>query len=504
MNLCLVAMCGILASVSIMFSQPAASADPVTFPKSAAEIAKPMEYDAMRAYLDTLSVVDFAKVTEIAKSPKGRGVMMVRLNRGKKENATKVFFLGSQHGDEHAGKDALLFMINEIVAKPELLPENVDLTIIPMFNPDGTEADQRRNGADADLNRDHIMHDQPEIKALYENFQQIMPHVFVDCHEYERDSESWRDRGIVKWPMITMGSVNNPYVDEPIRALAAKWVKDGKSAFDGTDITYDEYRVGGAPPDQEVRFSTTDTDDARNGTGIYGTVSFIIESGRFGWAQGKQVDLGKRVDAYHRLLWFMVKKASENDDARKVVADGRTKSVGEYIPVNYFWGNVGDKVTALNAIDVVTSKTVQVQTVNFMGDLVVKRNVRRPIAYAIPPSATVGNAFAELLKMQAIPYETLKAEKSVTVEPAKLLSVEEKEDPIYNRFDGRQIAEYQEQEKRTLPAGTIIVSPTNGQAGRRACILLEPLMLYSIYQYPAFRKTVGADGIVPVLRIVKE
>lgn len=457
----------------------------------------------MRALVDSLKA-DFIKVSVIGKSVQGRDIVMVRMNRSNDSNTTRVFFLGSQHGDEHAGKDALLFLINEIASNPELLPKNIDLTIVPMFNPDGTEADQRRNGADADLNRDHMLHVQPEIKALYSQFQKIMPHVFVDCHEYERDSETWRSRGLVKWPQITMGSVNNPYVDAPIRELASRWVKEASSAFAGTAITYDEYRVGGAPPDQEQRFSTTDIDDARNGTGVYGTVSFIIESGRFGWSQGKQVDLGKRVDAYHRLLKYIIMQASATDDARTVVEKGRTKAPDNYIPVNYFWANVENKVTALNAIDVATSKTIQVGSNNFMGDFVVKKNVKRPISYAIPPSSIVGDSFEKLLTEHVIPFEILKMEKTVTVEPAKLLRVETEEDPLYNRFEGRQIVEYQKQEIHVLPAGTIVVSPKADQSGRRACLLLEPMMLYGLYQYPQFAKTVAEDGTIPVLRVMKE
>ncbi|CAN5369093.1 hypothetical protein BH09SUM1_BH09SUM1_19960 [soil metagenome] len=496
------AIAGVLfAMLSTLFTSPQAASSSEFFPSTPGEMHTPTGYQKMQEFLATLKGIDFIQVSKIATSTKGRDVMMVHLNRGKKENATKVFLLGSQHGDEHAGKDALLYMINEMAHDPKMLPENIDLTILPMFNPDGTEADQRRNGADADLNRDHVMHDQPEIKALYSTFQSIMPHVFVDCHEYERDSEGWRAQGIVKYPTITMGSTNNPYAAEPVRRLAEKWVKNAAEKMG--DISYSEYTVGGAPPDDEQRFSTTDTDDARNGTGIYGTVSFIIEAGRFGWIKGRQVDLGKRVEAYHRLLWFVIHSAAESDAAQKAVAESRSRPLGDFIPVNYMWANLGGKVHAVNAVDIATSKTVQVQTVNFMGDFVVKRNVRRPEAYAIPPSANSA-AFAALLKEHAIPYETLSTEKTVTVEPAKLLSVETETDPLYNRFDGRQIVEYAKQEKRTLPAGTIMVSPMTGQAGRRACILLEPMMLYSIYQYPAFRKTVGEDGMIPVLRVLKD
>ena len=38
----------------------------------------------------------------------------------------------------------------------------------------------------------------------------------------------------------------------------------------------------------------------------------------------------------------------------------------------------------------------------------------------------------------------------------------------------------------------------------RAALLLEPSALYGLYQYPKYRALVGADGAIPVLRVVGE
>jgi hypothetical protein len=38
----------------------------------------------------------------------------------------------------------------------------------------------------------------------------------------------------------------------------------------------------------------------------------------------------------------------------------------------------------------------------------------------------------------------------------------------------------------------------------RAALLLEPSALYGLYQYPRYRALVGADGAIPVLRVVGE
>ncbi len=37
----------------------------------------------------------------------------------------------------------------------------------------------------------------------------------------------------------------------------------------------------------------------------------------------------------------------------------------------------------------------------------------------------------------------------------------------------------------------------------RAALVLEPASLYGLYQYPSHRALVGADGALPVLRVVR-
>ena len=55
----------------------------------------------------------------------------------------------------------------ELAEHPERLPEDVDLYLMPMLNPDGAEAHRRFTSTGADLNRDHLLLAQPETQALH-------------------------------------------------------------------------------------------------------------------------------------------------------------------------------------------------------------------------------------------------------------------------------------------------------------------------------------------------
>ena len=71
----------------------------------------------------------------------------MHLNRGGERADWKVLLFAQLHGNEHAGKDALLTLIDEIAADPSRLPEQVDLWSMPMINPDGAEAGTAQNAA---------------------------------------------------------------------------------------------------------------------------------------------------------------------------------------------------------------------------------------------------------------------------------------------------------------------------------------------------------------------
>lgn len=470
---------------------------------AAAVPAGPIGYaPAMEIIAKAEQAQDFITTRTFGASVQGRDLKLVRLHRAKSDNPWKVMFVGVQHGDEHAGKDALLHMIADIAAEPSLLPNDVDLYIVPMINPDGVEADQRRNGNDADLNRDHLVLLQPELQALYKVIREVQPHLVVDCHEYARDSRQWTNKGWIRPAIITMGAVNSPYVHPAIRDRAASWIEEAREVFKNSDISYDEYIVGGVPPEQEQRRSTFDTDDLRNGTGIYGTLSFIIESGRLTGVDNPQADLPTRVEGYKLLLWYLLRKDDDRDAARAEIEEARNGFDMDYLPVNYFWANAGHTPRMVNAVEIATSRTIEVKTWNFMDTLTVKRSVERPRAYAIPPSPHQ-DVYTALLDRHGIPYEKLAVDRDEPrLQRARLLAIDDSEDLLYNRFDGRQVVELGRIEPGSLPAGTILIPARGSNAAMRVCSFLEPSLLYGVYQWPLFRETVAENGQIPVVRVL--
>jgi len=101
------------------------------------------------------------------------------------------------HPGEPDGIDASMLLAREIALKPALLPRNVVLAIIPVYNIGGAlarssnyrvdqngpaEKGSRGNSQNLDLNRDFIKADSKEALSFSRMFTELDPDVFIDNH----------------------------------------------------------------------------------------------------------------------------------------------------------------------------------------------------------------------------------------------------------------------------------------------------------------------------------
>lgn len=101
------------------------------------------------------------------------------------------------HPGEPDGIDACIELTRTLIANPQLIPSNIIICIVPVYNIDGclnrgsySRANQegpeaygfRGNAKNLDLNRDFIKCDAQNTISLEKIFQQWKPDVFVDTH----------------------------------------------------------------------------------------------------------------------------------------------------------------------------------------------------------------------------------------------------------------------------------------------------------------------------------
>ena len=95
-----------------------------------------------------------------------------------------VMLVGSQHGTEPAGAEALQQAAHELVdGRLRRHLAHMSFVLVPNGNPDGRDAHRRVNAAGVNLSTDFTVLSQPETRALLACLQRYRPHALLDLHE---------------------------------------------------------------------------------------------------------------------------------------------------------------------------------------------------------------------------------------------------------------------------------------------------------------------------------
>ncbi|MDC6364593.1 MULTISPECIES: M14 metallopeptidase family protein [Flavobacteriaceae] len=117
----------------------------------------------------------------VGKSVEERPIHSITLGNGIK----RVLMWSQMHGNESTTTKAVMDLINFLGSNNPLsntIIDNCTLCIIPMLNPDGSNAYTRVNANQVDLNRDAKNQTQPESKVLREIFDTFEPDFCLNLH----------------------------------------------------------------------------------------------------------------------------------------------------------------------------------------------------------------------------------------------------------------------------------------------------------------------------------
>lgn len=470
----------------------------------------------------------------IGQSVQGRELWAVRfkpneLDEVKKSNVVRLVLIGLQHGNEHAGKEALLDLIEQYADGSRSLDARIDLHIIPMANPDGNDTDKRRNANDFDLNRDHIILSQPETQLLHRYIHRVQPHYVIDCHEFNRTTRDYTEQGWEEWPLIMLGAVNSPLLPAGLYHDAVALIDDITPTLHQKQINFSRYIIGDAPgtPNGELRYSTMDCDDARNGLSMHGCMGFIIESGVKRSHDDPQADLPERVEAYLELFAAFMQSPKFFELAPRI-SHHHAEPVPATIPTNFFWAEhfdeAGEQVTPtlpvlVKSDDAAKRTVVQQAAPNFKAQRVVKRRVPTPAGYVIVNDSPIASSssstssalyttFASLLQRHHLPYQTFNGDHQAKLQPIQLVNIEDGYDTVYHRYSGRQITEPLPVKTMVLPVNALVVDfeKLSPMDVRRAIAVLEPQLMFGLYQWPNYQELITQDAagksILPVYRLM--
>jgi hypothetical protein len=99
-----------------------------------------------------------------------------------------LYVAGNVHGTEESGTEASLRVLYELADRTDCAAQAIldgaVVVVLPIQNPDGREADTRRNAYGFDMNRDWFARTQPETDGKVELLRRYPPLLFADAHEF--------------------------------------------------------------------------------------------------------------------------------------------------------------------------------------------------------------------------------------------------------------------------------------------------------------------------------
>lgn len=226
-----------------------------------------------------------------------------------------VLLIGQQHGDEPAGSEALLVIARELTqGLLQPLLDRINVIIVPRANPDGAAAAQRATRSGLDMNRDHLLLNSLEARALAGLMRDYHPMVVIDAHEYTVAGRFLQKFGAVQKYDALLQYATTANIPEFLTKAAEEWYRRPMlAALQAQGLSAEWYYTTSTDlADKSISMGGTRPDTGRNVFGLKNAVSLLIESRGVGMGrQHIQRRVHTHVSAITSALASTAQRASE-------------------------------------------------------------------------------------------------------------------------------------------------------------------------------------------------
>ncbi|MFC3148637.1 M14 family metallopeptidase [Piscinibacterium candidicorallinum] len=441
----------------------------------------------------------------LGKSPGGRDIhLMVFSSEGKSAApelaATRkpvVWLIGQQHGNEPAGAEAALEVARRLaVGDLRSVLDKLTVVVLPRANPDGA-ASNRRETSVSDQNRDHLQLATLENQLLHRAMRAMPPALVIDAHEFAPAGRLLERFGVTQASDVLVQSASHPEISEAIRTLSRESFDPAlDAAFKKAGLRSHLYHFlidrPGQPNDKPlITAGGNYAGIARNTFGLYGAVSYLIETrgiglGREHWQ--------RRVGAHVLAASALIRTAATNVEAlRRANAAARNGWTGD-ITVDY---ESRREVREVPVIDALTGEDRNLR-VDFINTLQVTPSIRRsiPVGYILGPDQ---EAAAQRLAQHGLRVVRLYSATDANVERF-IMRTPRNEAPEQGVPGDRVVVDTQTV-TLNMPAGSFLV-PMNQPLARVAAVALEPDAPGSFVATKLIRTNPASGTELPVYRLL--
>lgn len=224
-------ICSILITISLAFL-PALAGEAVKTPLEHNNYQTLPRSAEISAFLQILAKNSHnnAKIVTLGQSVGGRAIEAVLISTDPRflqtgqptKNKLTVMLIGSQHGTEESGTEALQMIVRDILtsSKKELL-NTMNLVGVVNANPDGRDNSSRFNENGGNINIDYLELEEDETLVLVDALWKYQPHIILDLHEASANKKILtREQGYITNFESQFAVNNNPNIAAPLNKFA--------------------------------------------------------------------------------------------------------------------------------------------------------------------------------------------------------------------------------------------------------------------------------------------
>lgn len=430
-------------------------------------------YDDMMGYINKLIAAHPTEISLsfIGESQKKKKIPMLVLHRDNGQEKIKVWFQGGLHGDEPAGTETMLFLLDKILndASYTYLLDKITLTIVPMANIDGYEKQDRYAADGLDLNRDQVKLLAPESVYLKKAFSNFEAEVAADFHEYRpfrKDFNELGTDGICSLYDAMFMSSGNLNLEKQLRDYTQNvFVENAKKILEVNNLSFRNY-ITPEKENNELHFKQCTT-EARSSTTSFALTNCISSLVEIRGVSLQKTSFKRRINSTFLIATSFLKTAYSDTAKIKEVLKISTDATPENLIVVCKKPEEKQSLRAISlgnnmetSIDITVKNALKAQPV-------LER--KRPFAYLILPEQ---KKLAEKLSILGLSVTELTADKLVEVEAYTVISrsVSPEEDEGYK---SQKVETSVSTLEKSFPKGTFIIY-LNQKNAKLATEVLEP------------------------------
>lgn len=458
-------------------------------------------YEDLMSFLEELQNKhkDLVSISYIGESQKGIKIPILKIsNSNSKEDKIKVWIQGGLHGNELASTEGVLYLLHEILNKPEnhFLFDKIDLVVVPMANIDGYLKQSRYASNGLDLNRDQTKLMAPESVVLKQAFSNFNPEVALDFHEYNpfrKDFSKLGTFGVTSYYDVMFLYSGNLNVPLNIRTLTdSVFVENARKELNLNNLSHFDY-ISTDDYSGEIHF-TQGSISARSSATSYAltnTISTLVEVRGVGL---DRTSFKRRINTAFLIGMSYLKSAYDNS---KTVKDAIQKAQQKTNEITVLSAREVSK-DSIKVIDLDSNNLINIE-VTIRNALKSKPKLVRnlPEAYLILENQ---HELIDKLKILGIQVQNLSNEITYTVE-SYLINVFDDNAVAYEKMNMQNVETKLITKEIIFPAGTFYISTAQKNTPLLVEVL-EPEADNSFVSFGVLKTKLNHE--LPIYRLIKK